>query len=117
METAPSCRLPVEPLSGSQERGEAQRQVELEAVLAVLEVEAGRAVYIPFGTDWYGYFMRRLAERPANVAFFLRALVKRLGELVRRSPDPCAVAIRQLRTCCYRVPVVQMMLSGVREDF
>ena len=39
-------------------------------------VEAGRRlrVYVPFGTDWYGYFMRRLAERPANVAFFLRAL-------------------------------------------
>jgi len=31
-------------------------------------------VYLPYGTDWYGYFMRRLAERPANVAFFLRAL-------------------------------------------
>ncbi|GII05388.1 proline dehydrogenase family protein [Planobispora takensis] len=31
-------------------------------------------VYIPYGDDWYGYFMRRLAERPANVAFFLRAL-------------------------------------------
>ena len=28
-------------------------------------------------TDWYGYFMRRLAERPANVAFFLRALATR----------------------------------------
>jgi proline dehydrogenase len=33
--------------------------------------------YIPFGADWYGYFMRRLAERPANVAFFLRALATR----------------------------------------
>jgi len=32
-------------------------------------------VYVPYGTDWYGYFMRRLAERPANVAFFLRSLV------------------------------------------
>jgi proline dehydrogenase len=31
-------------------------------------------VYLPYGTDWYGYFMRRLAERPANVGFFLRAL-------------------------------------------
>jgi proline dehydrogenase len=31
-------------------------------------------VYVPFGTQWYGYFMRRLAERPANLAFFLRAL-------------------------------------------
>lgn len=34
-------------------------------------------VYLPFGTDWYGYFMRRLAERPANVAFFIRALAHR----------------------------------------
>ncbi|OBA76310.1 proline dehydrogenase [Mycobacterium sp. 1554424.7] len=31
-------------------------------------------VYVPFGTQWYGYFLRRLAERPANLAFFLRAL-------------------------------------------
>jgi proline dehydrogenase len=31
-------------------------------------------VYVPFGTQWYGYFMRRLAERPANLAFFVRAL-------------------------------------------
>jgi len=29
-------------------------------------------VYIPFGRDWFPYFMRRLAERPANLAFFLR---------------------------------------------
>ena len=34
-------------------------------------------VYVPYGADWYGYFMRRLAERPANVAFFLRSLVSR----------------------------------------
>ncbi|MCV7431063.1 proline dehydrogenase family protein [Mycolicibacterium bacteremicum] len=32
-------------------------------------------VYVPFGTQWYGYFVRRLAERPANLTFFLRALV------------------------------------------
>lgn len=31
-------------------------------------------VYVPFGTQWYGYFARRLAERPANLKFFLRAL-------------------------------------------
>jgi proline dehydrogenase len=31
-------------------------------------------VYVPFGDQWYPYFMRRLAERPANLAFFLRAL-------------------------------------------
>jgi len=34
-------------------------------------------VYVPYGDEWYGYFMRRLAERPANVAFFLRALATR----------------------------------------
>ncbi|QKW09378.1 proline dehydrogenase family protein [Streptomyces sp. NA04227] len=32
-------------------------------------------VYMAYGTDWYGYFMRRLAERPANLAFFLRSFV------------------------------------------
>ncbi len=31
-------------------------------------------VYVPYGTDWYAYFMRRLAERPANVGFVLRSL-------------------------------------------
>ncbi len=31
-------------------------------------------VYLPYGREWYGYFMRRLAERPANVGFFLRSL-------------------------------------------
>ncbi|AGL15787.1 proline dehydrogenase family protein [Actinoplanes sp. N902-109] len=34
-------------------------------------------VYVPYGTDWYGYFSRRLAERPANVGFFLRSLTSR----------------------------------------
>ncbi len=34
-------------------------------------------VYVPFGTEWYGYFVRRLAERPANLTFFLRALIER----------------------------------------
>ena len=31
-------------------------------------------VYLPYGRDWYAYLVRRLAERPANVAFFLRSL-------------------------------------------
>ncbi len=34
-------------------------------------------VYIPFGTEWYPYLMRRLAERPANVFFILRNLFRR----------------------------------------
>lgn len=32
-------------------------------------------VYVPYGGEWYGYLMRRLAERPANTAFFLRSLL------------------------------------------
>ncbi|MFQ6392055.1 proline dehydrogenase family protein [Nocardia sp. KC 131] len=32
-------------------------------------------VYVPYGNQWYGYLTRRLAERPANLVFFLRALV------------------------------------------
>ena len=32
-------------------------------------------VYIPYGQEWYGYLMRRLAERPANLTFFLRSLI------------------------------------------
>jgi proline dehydrogenase len=32
-------------------------------------------VYLPYGTDWYPYLMRRMAEKPANLLFFLRSLV------------------------------------------
>ena len=38
-------------------------------------------IYVPYGGEWYPYFMRRLAERPANVGFMLRAVVH---EEVRR---------------------------------
>jgi proline dehydrogenase len=39
-------------------------------------IERGHRVriYVPYGTEWYPYFMRRLAERPANVAFVVRSL-------------------------------------------
>ncbi|WP_086665431.1 proline dehydrogenase family protein [Lentzea kentuckyensis] len=37
----------------------------------------GTRVYVPYGEQWYGYLMRRLAERPANVSFFLRSLASR----------------------------------------
>jgi proline dehydrogenase len=33
-------------------------------------------VYVPYGREWYPYFMRRLAERPANVLFLLRSVVR-----------------------------------------
>ncbi len=34
-------------------------------------------VATPFGPDWYPYLMRRLAERPANVLFFVRSAIRR----------------------------------------
>jgi proline dehydrogenase len=37
----------------------------------------GMRVYIPFGTEWYPYFMRRLAERPANVLFIAKNILRK----------------------------------------
>ncbi|MDQ3616150.1 MAG: proline dehydrogenase family protein [Actinomycetota bacterium] len=34
-------------------------------------------VYLPYGSEWYGYLMRRLAERPSNLSFFLRSLASK----------------------------------------
>jgi proline dehydrogenase len=34
-------------------------------------------VYVPYGTEWYGYLMRRLAEKPSNLSFFVRSLVSK----------------------------------------
>jgi proline dehydrogenase len=34
-------------------------------------------VYLPYGSEWYGYLMRRLAERPANLSFFLKSLISK----------------------------------------
>jgi proline dehydrogenase len=41
--------------------------------------EAGETmrVYVPYGTEWYGYLMRRLAERPRNLTFFVRSLISK----------------------------------------
>lgn len=44
---------------------------------AIAGTGAQMRVYVPFGDEWYGYFMRRLAERPANLTFFLRSLVSK----------------------------------------
>ncbi|GAA3723409.1 proline dehydrogenase [Spinactinospora alkalitolerans] len=47
-----------------------------EAEQVRIAAQGGRMrVYVPYGDEWYGYFMRRLAERPANIAFFARSLV------------------------------------------
>jgi len=34
-------------------------------------------VYVPYGAQWYGYLMRRLAERPQNLSFFLKSLISK----------------------------------------
>lgn len=65
--------------------GRKQDEYEFQMLYGIREAEQQRLVadghrmrvYVPYGTDWYGYFMRRLAERPANLAFFLRSLATR----------------------------------------
>jgi proline dehydrogenase len=45
-------------------------------------------VYVPFGTQWYPYLMRRLAERPANIAFMTGSIVREAVGGSRRSAPP-----------------------------
>ncbi|SGN95126.1 pyrroline-5-carboxylate dehydrogenase rocA [Mycobacterium tuberculosis] len=69
----------------TRESGRSQGDFEYQMLYGVRDDEQRRLtgagnhvrVYVPFGTRWYGYFLRRLAERPANLAFFLRALTDR----------------------------------------
>ncbi len=42
----------------------------------LVEEGYGMRVYIPFGNEWYPYFMRRLAERPANVLFLVKNMIR-----------------------------------------
>lgn len=65
--------------------GRSRDELEFQLLYGVRPVEQLRLVsegypvrvYVPYGTQWYGYLMRRLAERPANLAFFLRAMRSR----------------------------------------
>ena len=65
--------------------GRKHDEFEFQMLFGIREAEQQRLVaeghrmrvYVPYGTDWYGYFMRRLAERPANLGFFLRSLATR----------------------------------------
>lgn len=67
------------------ETGRGPGRFELQMLYGIREAEqlrlvgAGYAVrvYVPYGGQWYGYLTRRLAERPANLTFFLRALVSK----------------------------------------
>ncbi|WP_375425044.1 proline dehydrogenase family protein [uncultured Friedmanniella sp.] len=67
------------------EAGRGHAEFEIQMLYGIRDAEQTRLVadgvhvrtYVPFGDDWYGYFMRRLAERPANLLFFLRSLLTR----------------------------------------
>ncbi|HET7627377.1 MAG TPA: proline dehydrogenase [Bacillales bacterium] len=48
--------------------------IRLERQKEILEEGYKMRIYVPYGEDWYGYNMRRLAERPANVAFVLKGV-------------------------------------------
>ncbi|MCR6109405.1 proline dehydrogenase family protein [Bacillus sp. A301a_S52] len=48
-----------------------------ELQLKIVEDGYKMRVYVPFGQDWYGYFMRRLAERPQNITFAVKGLLSR----------------------------------------
>ena len=50
-----------------------------------LSAENRVRVYVPYGDEWYPYFMRRLAERPANLRFFVRAAASAVTGPMRRS--------------------------------
>ena len=65
--------------------GKAPGEYELQMLFGIRPEEQRRLaregetvrVYVPYGSDWYGYLMRRLAERPSNLTFFLRSLASR----------------------------------------
>ena len=69
----------------AEELGRGRGEFEYQMLFGIRDAEQRRLaeegndvrVYVPFGTQWYGYFVRRLAERPANLTFFLRALAER----------------------------------------
>src|SRR5918999_1684283 len=65
--------------------GRAQGTYELQMLFVIRPEEQKRLaasgetvrVYVPYGAEWYGYLMRRLAERPQNLTFFLRSLISK----------------------------------------
>jgi proline dehydrogenase len=67
------------------DRGRAKGSYEFQMLFGIRPDEQKRLVaegesvrvYIPYGTEWYGYLMRRLAERPQNLSFFVKSLVSK----------------------------------------
>ena len=71
--------LAGQPLTVSDLRWPSLATVDLTGRTVTEVVATGKhlRVYVPYGDQWYGYFMRRLAERPANLVFFMRSLVSK----------------------------------------
>ena len=67
------------------DRGRAKGSYEFQMLFGIRPDEQKRLVaegesvrvYIPYGTEWYGYLMRRLAERPQNLSFFVKSLISK----------------------------------------
>jgi proline dehydrogenase len=65
--------------------GRAQQTYEFQMLYGIRPSEQRRLaeggdkvrVYVPYGGEWYGYLMRRLAERPQNLSFFLKSLISK----------------------------------------
>ena len=74
-----SARLTVRELGLAANRFEFQMLYGVRSDLQRQLVQEGwrMRVYVPFGTEWFAYFMRRLAERPANAWFALRSMIGR----------------------------------------
>jgi proline dehydrogenase len=77
-------RIQGEALRYTRERGLAKEKFEFQMLYGIRRdlqrrlVDHGYRVrlYVPYGTAWYPYLMRRLAERPANLLFLLRNLLR-----------------------------------------
>lgn len=77
-------RLVQTAVEQARQAGKTREQFEFQMIYGVrrdlqerLRAEGYRVrIYVPYGEQWYPYFMRRLAERPANVVFLLRHLVR-----------------------------------------
>ncbi|WP_341927010.1 proline dehydrogenase family protein [Nocardioides psychrotolerans] len=65
--------------------GRAQKTYEFQMLFGIRPEEQKRLaasgetvrVYVPYGQEWYGYLMRRLAERPQNLSFFVKSLISK----------------------------------------
>ena len=72
-------------LDVAREAGRGREDFEFQMLYGVRPEEQARLieqghrvrVYVPFGADWYRYLVRRMAEKPANLALFVRSLTSR----------------------------------------